>query len=106
MVGPDVLETAYWPTGIPREETLEAFVNAFATLGYEVEGDQPLEFVTDRIAVFVTPDGTPTHAARQLPSGGWTSKLGSWEDIGHVSISGIEGGVYGRVACILKRAAR
>jgi hypothetical protein len=44
-----------------------------------------------------------THAARQLPSGAWTSKLGDWEDIEHNALSGLESSFYGRVSIILKR---
>jgi hypothetical protein len=41
--GPD-LEKEYWPPGVPREETLAAFQQAIATLGYlacEGEGTEP-----------------------------------------------------------------
>jgi hypothetical protein len=31
---PDRLNIGYWPPGVPREETLEAFIRAFETLGY------------------------------------------------------------------------
>jgi hypothetical protein len=31
---PDLPGVAFWPDGVPNELTLEAFVQAFATLGY------------------------------------------------------------------------
>jgi hypothetical protein len=34
--------SSHWPAGVPRVETLEAFRDAFATLGYVVcDDDQP-----------------------------------------------------------------
>ena len=44
---------------------------------------QDLETDFDKIAVFANDQGIPTHAARQLPSGRWSSKLGELEDIEH-----------------------
>jgi hypothetical protein len=52
--------------------------------------------------LFVDARGVPTHAARLLPSGLWTSKLGEWEDIEH-DLHALEGDVYGTVALLLKR---
>jgi hypothetical protein len=55
-----------------------------------------------KIAVYA--DGaTPTHAARQLSSGWWTSKLGPSLDIEHATPEAVAGGVYGVVAVILSR---
>ena len=53
-------------------------------------------------------EGVPSHAARQLPSGHWTSKLGKAEDIRHSTLEAVEsdpnlGLGYGKVAVILKR---
>lgn len=43
------------------------------------------------------------HAARQQPSGVWTSKLGQMEDIEHNMLEALRGDVYGRVGLILRR---
>jgi len=93
----------YWPSGIPREESLEAFVQAYATMGFSVCKDGALESGFEKIAIYVDPNGTPTHAARQLPTGKWTSKLGKFEDIEHPETSGLHGSVYGSVAIFIKR---
>ncbi len=93
----------YWPPGVPRKRTLDAFVAAFATLGYAIcEGDGP-EAGSERIALFAHADARPTHAARQLPSGRWTSKLGTAEDIEH-GLRESEGVLYGSVVLVMKRA--
>jgi hypothetical protein len=103
---------AYWPDGHNRAETLEAFIKAYATIGFTYDGDKnyELEAGIEKIAIYVDSDGVPTHAARQLADGGWTSKLGEWEDIQHKTLEAMEdsGGLglgYGKVAIILKRAA-
>jgi hypothetical protein len=92
----------YWPPGIPRERTQEAFLAAFASLGYAVCESEALEAEHEKIALFADEKGRPTHAARQLPSGRWTSKLGKAEDIEH-ALHDLEGAVYGSVVLILKR---
>lgn len=79
--GPE--EISYWPPNVSRIETLEAFVEAFATLGYKPCDNDLLEPEFEKIAIFVDSKGEPTHAARQLPNGKWTSKLGRLEDVEH-----------------------
>jgi hypothetical protein len=98
---PDPADEDYWPEGVPREETLTAFLAAFATLGFLPGGDEAAEEGFEKLALFVKV-GVPTHAARQLPSGRWTSKLGRAEDIEH-DLRDIEGDIYGTVAVILRR---
>ncbi|HYK87625.1 MAG TPA: hypothetical protein VE398_02575 [Acidobacteriota bacterium] len=93
----------YWPNGVPRSETLEAFTQAYATLGFTPCEDATLEFEYEKIVIYVNSAGIPTHAARQLPNGRWTSKLGKFEDIEHTDTSGLDSPVYGSVAIVLRR---
>ena len=96
-------EASYWPEGARREWSLDAFVAAFATRGYEpCESDGPQPGF-EKVAIYVREDGRPTHMARQLPSGRWTSKLGESEDIEHTSVRGVEGELYGECKRILRR---
>jgi hypothetical protein len=53
--------------------------------------------------LFANAQGVPKHAARQLLTGRWTSKLGKMEDIEH-GLRDLEGTVYGTVVLIMKRA--
>jgi hypothetical protein len=94
----------YWPPDIPRVDTVDAFVAAFAGLGYAPCDDSVLEAGYEKVALYVDLGGTPTHMARQLESGRWTSKLGRQEDIEHDTLSVLEGPAYGRVALYLRRA--
>ena len=73
----------YWPDGAPCSETLSAFVRAFETLGYVSCLGHDMEAGFQKIAIFVDATDEPTHAARQLPDGRWTSKLGRLEDVEH-----------------------
>ena len=91
-------------------ETVEAFVSAYATLGYAKceESSAVLEAGFEKVAIYVDANGVPTHAAKQLPNGAWTSKLGEWEDIRHATPEAVEddgalGLGYGKVAVFLKR---
>lgn len=98
---PDPLGVYYWPDGVLRAETLEAYYQAFESLGYIRCADGQLEAAVEKVALYVL-NGKPTHGARQLPDGNWTSKLGKWIDITH-TLDGLEGPAYGQVAGFLKR---
>ncbi len=76
-------DAIFWPAEVAQEETLTAFVAVFATMGYAPCGDDAPEDGFEKVALFADGAGTPTHAARQLPNGRWTSKLGFLEDIEH-----------------------
>jgi hypothetical protein len=97
----------YWPGSVPRQVTLQAFVAAFETLGYERCDGPDLETSAEKIAIFgqrdITGHSVPTHVARQLESGEWTSKLGSLEDIRHEIPGSVGGPLYGEVATYMKR---
>jgi phenylalanyl-tRNA synthetase alpha subunit len=93
----------YWPLNVPREETIDAFMMAFQSLGYEVCQNCDWETVYQKIAIYTLND-KPTHVARQLSDGTWTSKLGQYEDIQHHCLEGLEGKQYGKVTVIMKRS--
>lgn len=94
---------SYWPLGLAREHTLNSFVSMFESLGYESCESQELEPPYEKVAIYVGANGRPTHAARQLSSGFWTSKLGRLEDIEHETLAGFEGQPYGSIAHIMRR---
>lgn len=98
----DSAEDYYWPAGIERAETLATFVAAYALLGYAPCSSMEPEPGYEKVALFAAPDGFPTHASRQLPSGRWTSKLGEGEDIEH-DLEDVGGAIYGSVVQLLRR---
>ena len=99
---PVALGGYYWPTDVPAELTLENLMRVYMALGYSPCESAELEEGFEKIAVYMEPDGTPTHAARQLSAGAWTSKLGELEDIEHATLGVLEGS-YGKVGRIMKR---
>lgn len=92
----------WWPPGATRARTIDSFARAFGTRGYRPCENGSLEHGFIKIAIYAK-DGLPTHAARQLPSGKWTSKLGPAIDIEHDIVDGVTGPEYGVVACFLKK---
>jgi hypothetical protein len=103
---PDAQNNYYWPKGVPRELTIEAFVRAYETLGYVECPDASVERGFQKVAIYTKRyyEGTrPTHAALQLPDGRWTSKLGDAEDIEHADLDALRGRDYGVPARYLKR---
>jgi hypothetical protein len=97
----------YWPVGLPREplnkETIENFLKAFETEGYERCNDGKFENGFEKIALYVDNNNVPKHAARSLPNGAWTSKMGDFEDVEHESPQVVEGHGYGTAKNFLRR---
>jgi hypothetical protein len=99
------LPGGYWPF-CKREVTVVAFVNTFNCLGYIRCKRFRRELGFDKLALYAihksrwpTPipadlrefeDWTPTHMARQLKDGTWTSKCGPNEDIMHLTLDALE----------------
>ena len=97
---PEAHPNSYWP-GSRRDESLDAIVEVFGNLGYEVCDSPTLESGFEKIAIYVDDLG-PQHLARQLPSGMWSSKCGRLEDITH-TLEGLDGEEYGKAHFIMKR---
>ncbi len=98
---PEASEDIFWPTQIPSEVTIESFAEAFSTLGYVQCADADFVDGIEKVAFFAK-HANPTHAARQLPNGKWTSKLGVSEDIEH-ELRDLEGEAYGVVVSLMMR---
>lgn len=98
---PDPMNTAHWPPGAPRVESVDAFVKAFESIGYQLADKAKPAKGYERIALYAL-HGKPKHAAKQLASGKWSSKLGDAEDIEH-TLTAIEGNQYGTVVHFMRR---
>ncbi len=94
---------AYWPLEVPDEVTVKAFIEAFATKGYVPCKDGKLEAGYEKVVLYVDKKQVPTHMARQLENGEWTSKLGSSFDITHKTPVIVNGSEYGTVFRFLRR---
>jgi len=93
----------FWPVqASPGEFGIDVLVGAFLALGYERCADGGLEPGFEKVALYA--DGQfYTHAARQVPTGKRTSKLGKSEDIEHDTADDVSGGVYGSLFGFMKR---
>ncbi len=102
----------YWPPGIPRNQKVQTFVQAFERLGYRRCGkDASFEFGYQKVAIYAWDPDTTTHMARQHFFGRrWLSKPGAYEDIVHDTLECIASDRpyhdddYGEVFQILKRS--
>jgi hypothetical protein len=96
---------AFWPIPIDVTDpvTLDEFVKAFATEGYVACKGWRFENSFEKVAIFADRNQEPTHAARMLPNGVWTSKMGNAEDIQHLTLRVVEGRQYGNAVQYLKR---
>lgn len=98
----------YWPEGLSTELTVSTLIDLFRIESYEVCADGEVEAGFEKIAIYAFDDDDPTHAARQLENGRWTSKLGNWEDIEHATPEELSSGLdsqrgYGSVVQFMKR---
>jgi hypothetical protein len=80
---------------------MAAFIQTYELLGYERCHSAEQEAGFEKIAVYES-NGVPTHAARQLETGVWSSKLGNLEDVEH-GLDALEGQLYGRVSTFLRK---
>lgn len=94
----------WWPKNLPLTDfSIAALELAFLSLGYaDCEMDDSFEPGFEKVVLYSSGPWY-THAARQLRTGEWTSKLGKAEDIQHDSPDALAGGIYGEVVRIMKR---
>ena len=92
---------SYWPYKEYRWEWISCFLQAFSLLGFS-ECDAIHDDGADYIALFADDDARILHAARRLPNGRWTSKLGELVDMEH-DLHALEGTQYGKVEFLLRR---
>lgn len=99
---PDAFSMYFWPSEISREERIDSFIKLFESIGYQICDNHSLEPNFQKIAIYTNASGKPTHAARQLNNGFWTSKLGESFDVTH-TISSMSDGFYGNAKVFMKR---
>lgn len=94
---------AFWPAGVTTESTPEAWTKIFAAIGYQPCGlDASHDERFEKVALYAT-RGLVQHAARQMPSGRWRSKIAEFEDIEHATLQQLECDLYGSVVLVLRR---
>jgi hypothetical protein len=98
---PDPKGMYFWPIQI-REYSIKAYEELFFSIGYSRCDNSTPEKDYQKIALYIK-DGKPAHAARQLPSGKWTSKLGQDIDIEHDTPDVLNCETYGVATIFMKR---
>jgi hypothetical protein len=94
----------HWPPGIPALPSLTGVIDAYEVVGFERCESPSLEEGYEKIAIFADPASDPRHAARQMPNGEWTSKLGDYVDIEHREVAAVGGEKYGEPVVYMRRA--
>lgn len=95
----------FWPIeAAGGDVAIGNLIELFKSLGYDECDDGGLEVGFEKIAIYGA-GLMYTHAARQLPDGMWTSKIGQLEDITHSTTEAIEGSDYGYVVQFMKRSS-
>ena len=99
------VEKYYWPNHLPRDYSVGTLVALFEHEGFSAcdHGDQELGF--EKVAIFAD-EHEYMHAALQLASGQWTSKMGAGEDIQHETLTDVIGPAFGQVVKFMKRERR
>ena len=92
----------YWPPNIRRQLDMQSFIELYQLVGYTVCANGNLEIGVEKIAIFQL-NGDPSHAARQLSNGNWTSKMGPWHDVEHTLNSMNNSVGYGDVTVFMSR---
>ncbi|WLA78991.1 DUF7689 domain-containing protein [Bradyrhizobium elkanii] len=86
---------SFWPMSALGQSAMGAFEKWFEADGWEICSGPEFEPGFKKIALYGIA-GQPTHAARQLASGLWTSKLGNDIDLSHTLVD-LVGPKYGMI---------
>jgi hypothetical protein len=106
-----ITDKKYWPNwhpdytwlpGIPRAETLDAFIKFYETFGYSGPSNDTYVEGVEKVAIFTDGAGKPKHAAKQIGPNKWASKLGDSYDIEHKH-DAVSGGLYGQIVHYMER---
>jgi hypothetical protein len=96
----------FWPPDALQDEDnddIDALKRAFAQIGYEDCDNGDLEAGYQKVALYAHKKDDWLHAAVQEANGEWSSKLGVGYDIRHKSPQCVEGPIYGKVVCFMKK---
>ena len=92
----------YWPDNELDDDTVAGWIRIFELSGYETSEGFDLEDGFERVAIFADRNG-PTHVARQMDNGEWTSKLRKGNDTEHRTAHALEGDIYGTIIQVIRR---
>lgn len=97
----------HWLDDLPANFLVETITELFYRHGFTNCPDGALEPGVEKVAIYFDRHKQEvSHAARQLPNGHWTSKLGRGRDIEHNTLDALEGeqgDSYGVVVKFMRR---
>ena len=99
----DPYNRRFW---LGADGSVDGVISHFAAFGYEECHNIDLDPEYEKVVIYAKHENgvqSPTHAARQLPTGWWTSKLGPNEDIEHSDPSDLNSNDYGEPICFMRR---
>lgn len=100
---PDLDAISWWPNGVADGEEKACLKEAFEQVGFTECKTWEHEDGYIKVALYEK-DGFWTHAARESrTTRSWMSKLGQGNDIYHKNPYTIEGDMYGKVYCLMKK---
>jgi hypothetical protein len=91
-----------WPGNAPRDYQVTSLVIVYESMGFEPCANGSLEDGIEKIAIYAK-GPEYMHAARQLETGKWTSKMGDGERIEIDTPEDLAGPAFGQVAAYMKR---
>lgn len=94
----------YWPPWAAETDRKESLKEVFAGLGYERCDDGRADGGYQKVALYEV-NGEMKHAAMQMPSGRWRSKMGQGPVIEHRSPDSLSNGIYGDATTYMGRMA-
>jgi hypothetical protein len=92
----------YWPPGFDFNNSVDTFARLFEVHGYVRCNSSTHEHGYEKVVIYGRA-GRVEHAARQLRSGCWVSKLGEEQDIEHDRVEDVECPLYGSATLFFKR---
>ena len=93
----------YWPPWATLTNRIESLQEAFSGQGYERCDDSNAEAGYHKVALYES-HGEMRHAAAQIHTGRWRSKMGKGPVIEHHNTESLSGGVYGEPTVFMRRA--
>lgn len=100
----------HWPNTVQRNYSLDALIDAYVTKGFEVcdENGRVFDPEFEKVVLYGTVSSGGrgrrwSHAAKLMPSGMWSSKLGNLEDIQHVAPEDVNCAAYGEPLVYMRR---
>jgi hypothetical protein len=92
----------YWPPGFAANDSVDTLKTIFRVHGYFDCDSNEHEIGYEKVAIYGR-NGKFLHAARQLQSGRWASKLGDEQDIEHEHAEHVMGDAYGEDIHIMRK---